>query len=746
MRRTTRSLLVVAMCCLAGASPAAAASTDAAVGRVAIKDRATNEYSPQLSRADHVIVVGAAGLRWQDVSPAGTPTLARLVQHGSVGAMSARTVPPVACPVEGWLTLGSGTLSAAYRPKDIDGQEGCGRRLAPAVQSVQPASTPTVPAGAAPVQTLPAPAGKVIQFPRLRALNDTLRYDAQLGLLGDAMSCTSAVGPGAALAAADTKGHVDHYLARLPDDPTPLLRRCPLTTLDLGALPQHSAAARNAALREMDAALTRIDTAKAANTVVMVVGVSHTQTQQARLGVTVVSGDGFESGWLRSPGTRRVPYVQLIDVAPTIAGLLGGELAETPAGRAWHGQAPGRPDGFSDTRAELIDADRHAVVQQQSQAPFLVALGTLCAVVVLTLGVLLYLRSRGDRSRGDRNGANSWRETAVSSWPIRALVAATTGVATIPVMVSLLNLIPWWRSSHPLLASWLAVLLGAGFVVGTVYLGRAFLAPARRTWFAVVVVCGLTVVVLTADALTGNRLQLGSLLGYNPLHAGRFTGFNNPGFAVFGAAAMLFVAFIAHGHRRWVSAAMVAAVAIPVTAVEGLPQWGADVGGILTLLPAFVLLGLLVSRTQVTWQRLGLGALAGALVFLFAGWLDYLRPDDSRTHFGSFFGGLGDGSAWSAIRRKLLTNAEVLFMGPHTVLALLLTAALVVAIFRPPPMLRRGYEAVPALRAALIAIAILAVLGFATNDSGIIIPAVMMLIAAPLTFAACAQGTLDEQQ
>ncbi|MGH3429348.1 MAG: hypothetical protein ACRDQZ_17580, partial [Mycobacteriales bacterium] len=179
------------------------------------------------------------------------------------------------------------------------------------------------------------------------------------------------------------------------------------------------------------------------------------------------------------------------------------------------------------------------------------------------------------------------------------------------------------------------------------------------------------------------------------------------------------------------------AIAMPVIAVEGFPQWGADVGGILTLVPAFVVLGLLVTRSAVTWSRLALaGAVAVGLVLL-VGWLDYLRPEDSQTHFGRFFASLLDGSAWSAIRRKILANIEVLLMGPHTVLALVLVVVLIVAIFRPPPTLAAAYEMSPQLRSALVAIAVLSGVGFATNDSGIIVPSVVMTVAGPLTMAIC---------
>ncbi len=230
-----------------------------------------------------------------------------------------------------------------------------------------------------------------------------------------------------------------------------------------------------------------------------------------------------------------------------------------------------------------MDADLHAVAQQHSQARFLVGLGTLCALVVIALGVLLYFRQRGV-SIGRR-------------W-LTVLTVAAVVVAATPVAVSLANALPWWRCAHPLLLSWAAVLGCAGIVAAIVYLTRIWIRPQRRAWWSVLVISGITGAVLAGDALTGNGLQLDSLLGYNPLHAGRFAGFNNPGFAVFGISGVLFAAFLAYGHRRWLSVALVTAVAIPVIALEGLPLWGADAGGILALLPAFMLLGFFVRVTQ----------------------------------------------------------------------------------------------------------------------------------------------------
>src|SRR3954469_20671628 len=61
--------------------------------------------------SDYVVVAGAAGLRWDDVNEVDTPTLWRLAQQGSIGALSVRSAAEPTCPADGWLTLGAGNLA-----------------------------------------------------------------------------------------------------------------------------------------------------------------------------------------------------------------------------------------------------------------------------------------------------------------------------------------------------------------------------------------------------------------------------------------------------------------------------------------------------------------------------------------------------------------------------------------------------------------------------------------------------------
>jgi len=177
---------------------------------------------------------------------------------------------------------------------------------------------------------------------------------------------------------------------------------------------------------------------------------------------------------------------------------------------------------------------------------------------------------------------------------------------------------------------------------------------------------------------------------------------------------------------------LVGAVAV---VVDGHPSWGSDFGGVLALVPAFAVLGLLAARLRLTVPRvLATGAAAALLVGGFA-LLDYARPARERTHVGRFVDQLLDGSAGTVVTRKLGANLDLLTSGVLTLLVPLVVTVLAVLVLRPPPVLARAYALSPALRPALIAVAVLAVLGTVVNDSGIAVAVQVFVLALPLTVA-----------
>jgi hypothetical protein len=649
--------------------------------------------------AEHVVVVGVAGLQWSDVTIEDTPTLAALTRSGSAGTLSVRSAADVTCPADGWLTLGAGTYAAASERAGADPGAGCAGRLPPPVAATGPA-VPTMP--------------------ELRARNAGLRQAARPGALGGQLRCITAVGPGAALAAADPDGEVTHYRPALPDRPAGVLARCPAALVDLGSVAGR-ADQRRRTLRSFDRDLARVRRDLPLGTVLIVLGVAETQTVQPRLHVAVADGPTFERGWLRSASTRRLPYVQLVDVAPTVLAALGREVPDDLAGRPLAGGAPVRPVATTSTIASLADTDAQAVAQRMVVLDFFAGLG---AVLLLVLGLIWWLLRR--RRRGEPTAPRAAR------W----LSVVALGLSAVPAASFVANLVPWWRTAWPL-----ASLAGLVAVAASAMAAIAILVSRRsRAWPTRVrarlgAVAAMTLLVFVLDGLTGAALQLNSPLGYNPLVAGRFVGFGNIAFAVYAVAGVLLATVVAHGRRRAVALGGLAAVAVPVVVLDGSPAWGADFGGVLTLIPTFTVLGLLLARARITWARLALATAGGALAALAISWLDYLRPPGARSHFGRFAGSMMDGTALETVRRKLLASIDLLVTGPHTVLAAVLVLVGIGLLLRPPSALRRVYRTWPVTRTALLAVVALAGFGLATNDSGIAIPTVMALVVLPTVLA-----------
>jgi hypothetical protein len=162
----------------------------------------------------------------------------------------------------------------------------------------------------------------------------------------------------------------------------------------------------------------------------------------------------------------------------------------------------------------------------------------------------------------------------------------------------------------------------------------------------------------------------------------------------------------------------------------GAPFWGNDFGGAIAAAPGFVLLGWLLLGHELRWRTVWV--LVGVLVAagLLVGVVDLLRPADQRTHVGKFFEKVGTdfGGATLVLRRKASENLSVL--GHSLLLGSLVALALLVAYlwWMRPRSLRTLFEQVPTARITAIALGIVALLGFALNDSGITIPGMMAAV------------------
>lgn len=691
-----------------------------------------------------VVLLGTAGLRWDDVD-IDTPALQALLANGSLAALVPRSVELTACPVDGWLALSAGRRADAARADD-------GSCPAPALD------IPT-----------PGGVGHVLRWADYRARAAAQGFDAEPGALGEALARagrrTAAIGPGAVLGLARADGTTTPAWAAddILDTDEPLraalAARPDVLAIDLGPLTGATETDRTTALKDLDARLTLIlealpDTAtvivtsladdpaatgavsgKAAASSASETAGSAGGASGARMQFTAIvgprpGGGNHPPALLFSPGTRHDGLMLTTDLAPTILDLLGVTVPTTMDGSPVHPSANGSGDE-ADRLEHLLDLDLAAVELQPLFGPVIAVSVVIEVFAAIVLAWLLRLVRTPALRRRLRAGLHA------------------VGIAggCLPAATVLAGLAPWWRAASP--GSVLGLVI-AGWVL--VLAAIALAGPWRRRELGPAGAVGaLTALALTADVAAGSPLSLTTLMGGQPLIGGRFYGFGNPLFAVFGAAVLVFAMAVADALApRGVRAGVIAVSAIGLGAavIDVLPALGADVGGAPALIPAFAVLALRLSGLRVTWRRGLLIASGTVLLVVAVAVADWLRPEADRTHLGRFVQTAIDGGAWNVIRRKGMQNLEILTSSPWTLLIPVAMALLVWLLIDPQRFrfgaLHTAYRRLPLLAHGLVALGVMLAIAFAANDSGTSIPPAAGLLAMPLLVAITARASDDD--
>lgn len=673
-----------------------------------------------------VVVVGLAGLTWQNVDPHTTPTLWRLAGEGASGSMSTRVDAHLTCPVESWLTINAGSRARMPTPEERG-------------ETPTPTPTPTSSAGVPPRcanyphTTKTNGVRTVDDWEAYRTVNANGEYGTQLGtvpaILRRNHQCVGASGPGALLASATPDGVVTNHRGPISDLPS-IVRDCPLTFVDAGVrvTPQRA-----------DATLADTLAALPPDATVLVLGMSD-RYDYAQMHVAIAHGPSlgehpFAGRWLGSASTRRDDILQLTDVTPTLLHLLGDGDSGTPEMIGTPLRTGDRYDGgVADVVDRLRGIDYANKVTRDLTPAFNIVLevGQLVIYVVAAIGLRRRWSTPGQRRR-----------------VLRVVQVTALAGASVPAASFLANLIPWWYAGHPLPA-----LIGVCIVFVGAIMALALAGPWRTHLIGPpTIVAGATGIVLGVDVLTGSHMQLSSLLGYPVVIGARFYGFGNMMFALFATGTMIFLAGLYHWLQSYLhrSVALVTVLLLGVFAVllDGWPAWGSDFGGVIGFVPGIVVFAMLLTghRLNVRWLIAILAS--GVIAVTVIAYLDYLRPPDDRSHLGRFVAQVIDGDAGGVIVRKLGANLSILISNYGlSVLVVIGVLFLAFVLMRPvewhAAALQRVFEHVPSFRAALLALLVALVISTFVNDSGIAIPAAGMMVAIPLAVAASARAVADD--
>jgi len=717
--------------------------------------------SPETAAVPRLLVVTLPTVSWADVNrqiaaqsrPRG---LARILAGAAVADLSLRSVLRHTSAGEGYATIGAGTRTAGAPLLDnlaFDAGEQFEGGAASAALARRTGHAP-------PTSGLAA-----VDLPAVIGANRTQRFGSQPGALGRALrgagirtavianadtsrtdDATATYGRTAALALADRRGTVaggEVGRELLRTDPTApfgvaldsaavssalqreftsrsvvVLEGSDLVRADLArsaTAPAARAALHDDALDRTAALLDRVlddGTVDLQRDAVMVVTPMHS-TARVHLGVFALRRPGLATGLARSPTTRRAGFVTLVDVAPTILDWMGVDRPDSMEGRA--ATVDRRSPAHDESRRALLARwDRDAQARDKLVAPvtvlFVVMQAVLSVVAVLVLG-------RGRRFRVALEiAALSFFGFLLATYASVAIHLARHGAIV-----------------------YLAVTVATGVVVASLVRlagRRADVAPPTIMLSAVVAFFAL-------DMATGAHLQLNAVLGYSPTVGGRFAGVGNLTFAQLSVASILLAGIVAWRPTRErvrIAAAVLAAAIV----VDGLPMWGSDVGGVLSMVPAAVVTVGSLSGRRVRLRTAAIVTVVTAAAVGAATAIDLLRPADQRTHLGRLAESIGrdGGSAFTRVaERKLAANLSVLTTSVWTLLVPAVLLFVAYLVYRAPGRLRIIADRAPGLRGSLAGVFVVAVLGFGLNDSGIAVPALMLGMLNPVLVYLSARWT-----
>ncbi len=748
MRTLLRAGALVAVLAL---SVTAIGATSAPNATAAVPDGPARPATTPARAVDRVLILSIPAVSWADIRGARLPNLDRLFASSALADLATRSVRQRTSPADGYTALGAGAraVGAGMPGQNFEPDERYGDSTAAQVFERRTGVPQRDDIGA-------------LSISSIVDANKGLPFDAEAGELGRTLT-ESGVGHAvvanadedeiqpvsdryhreAALAMMDTTGRVprgsvgDRLLAQDPAspfglrlDPNEVMRQFTrawaaharnvvlVEASDVAranayrglAAPEQRAAMRLAALHATDRLVGRLlEQVDPEHDAVMVVGPYHSSLRRE---VTLASmrAPGVDSGYLRTGTTRRTGFVQIVDVAPTVLRLLGIERPEAMEGRPY--EVDSSSASYDARVRTLVQANRAAVFRDNNigKATALLVVVTL----MLAAAALLIFRRR-----------------LVGATQVLEIAALAVLGFLVGTFVS--GFLPWYKWTDSLYFGFLVVFALAYALV-------CFAFGRRHPADALLLGLGAMMVMHLLDALSGARLEFNTVFGYTPTIGIRLAGLGNPGSAQVCASTLLFAALLAwrvpppNGRR-------IAVVLLAFTVIiVGAPFFGQDFGGAISAAPAYLLLGLLLYDRRITKRAVTLLAVALVGAGLAAGFVDLMRPADSRTHVGRFFekvGNEGLGGFTTVVGRKLTLMLATFRNTGWVLLVAGVLGALAYLAWRTD-RLRALTDAVPTLRAALISFAVLAVLGTVLNDSGVQVMGMMLSVLVPtLVVLAC---------
>ena len=282
-----------------------------------------------------------------------------------------------------------------------------------------------------------------------------------------------------------------------------------------------------------------------------------------------------------------------------------------------------------------------------------------------------------------------------------------------------------------------AAMVAVLFAVTTAALWLVALLIDRRWGSAVALaVVGLTSAgVLLLDQAFGAPLSFSGMFSYSPLLGARYYGLGNEGASIIVGGALTGIALLVDAFRdrpwigvvrRWAPPVVGALVVL----ISAAPFLGANIGVIAWGTVAFGILWMHLNGRHITWKTvLGMVVVIAAVVVAFSLY-ESLSATGAQTHLGRAWESAGTGGLselWLIVQRKAETNWRVLRATNWSILMIAILVFLGYMRWRPHGVFAETLREYPGFAVGMTAALWGRLVGYFTDDSGIVIPALVLL-------------------
>jgi hypothetical protein len=267
-------------------------------------------------------------------------------------------------------------------------------------------------------------------------------------------------------------------------------------------------------------------------------------------------------------------------------------------------------------------------------------------------------------------------------------------------------------------------------IILTIFITFISIYIRRKPLDSLIFLSGLTCLSLAIDISLGAKLTKMSFLGYDPIIGARYYGIGNEFMGILVGATLVFTMALLDRYKINKNFSII--IFVIIAFVIGFPKLGANVGGAITAVFAFmfVILRLYNSKLRVMHYVYILVSICGFILLTALVDLYFLESNSHLANAIKQINNDGVNVIYSIIERKILMNLKVFSV---TIWSKVLISSLIflsILFYRPFGIAKKIFNRYKNLSIGLLGILISCIVSFLVNDSGVVASATSIIFLA----------------